>query len=82
MNKLLPIYDKVAAGGTAGLVTTVIVGVLSLVHITLPAAAVAAIVTLVMFGVSYLKTETKIGAEIAKVSDEMLKIIEAEGPVR
>jgi hypothetical protein len=35
-----------------------------------------------MFAVSYLKTETKIGAEIAKVSDEMLKIIEAEGPVR
>lgn len=74
---MLPIYDKVAAGGTAGLVATVIVGVLAAVHVTLPAAAVAAIVTLIMFGVSYVKTETKAGREIAK----FVEAIENDGPV-
>lgn len=77
---MLPIYDKVAAGGTAGLLTTVIVGVLSLVHITLPATVIAAIVTLIIFGASYLKKETKIGADVAKVADALLKDMQSEGP--
>lgn len=77
---MLPIYDKVAAGGYAGLVTTVVVGVLGLFHVALPAAVVAALVTLVMFAASYLKRETKVGAEIATVADEVLKAIESEGP--
>lgn len=88
MNKFLPIYDKVAAGGTAGLVTTVVVGVLVAAHITLPAAVVAAIVTLVMFAASYLKAEAKLPAvasfehRVEQFADPILKAMESEGPVR
>lgn len=78
---MLPIHDKVAAGGSAGLIVTVLVSVLGLWHITLPAAAIAALVTLVTFVASYLKTETKLGHEIAKVAAPILDLIEQEGPV-
>lgn len=53
--------DKVAAGGYAGLLSTVLVGLLGVVHVALPPAGIAALITLIIFGVSYLKTETKLG---------------------
>lgn len=79
---MLPIYDKVAAGGYAGLVSTIVVGVLTATGVTLPPAVLAAIVTLIIFGVSYLKTETKIGKQVAGVADEVLTAMESEGPVK
>lgn len=57
MVQLFSVYSKVAASGTAGLVTTVIVGLLGLAGITLPAAVVAAIITIASFVAGYLKTE-------------------------
>lgn len=78
----MPIYDKVATGGYAGLVSTLLVGVLGLFGVTLPAAAVAAIVTLVIFAAGYLKSETKVGADVAKVAEALLSDMEAEGPVK
>lgn len=60
MIQLFSVYSKVAASGTAGLVATVIVGLLSLAGVTLPAAVVAALVTLIGFVCGYLKTERHI----------------------
>jgi len=76
----MPISSKVATGGYAGLISTVLVGVLGLFGVTLPAAVVAAIVTLVIFGASWLKRETKLGADVAKVADAILTDMESEGP--
>lgn len=59
------IYSKVAASGTAGLVATVIIGLLGLVHVTLPAAVVSALVTLVTFAAGYLKREKHVQAVLA-----------------
>ena len=78
---MLPIYDKVKAGGAAGLVTTLVVSALGAFGVTLPAYAVAAIVTLIIFAASYLKTETKAGREVAQVADDVLASMEKEGPV-
>lgn len=82
------LYDKVAAGGTSGLATTAVIALLATWHITLPAAVVAAIVTLVMFAASYLKTEAKLPAVVSfehrveQFADPILKAMESEGPVR
>lgn len=85
MNKLPPLTDKVAASGTAGLITTVVVGVLTLIHVTPPAAVVSAIVLLVMFAASWLKTETKFGPQVdaaVATAEEVMADMETEGPVR
>lgn len=82
MANWLPITDKVAAGGTAGLIATLVIGVLGLLHVTLPAALVSLIVFAVMFVVSYIKTETKLGPKLTAVADGVLRDMESEGPVR
>jgi hypothetical protein len=82
LSKLLPIYSKVAAGGYAGLLTTVVIGALALAHITLAPPLVALIVTVIIFGAAYLKTETKFGRELAPLADEVFKDMESEGPAR
>lgn len=77
---MLNIYDKVAAGGYAGLISTLLIGVLGLFHITLPGAVISAIVTVVIFAAGYLKRETKVGADVAKVANALLADMGAEGP--
>lgn len=50
---------KVAAGGAAGAVTTIVVWALSsFVHIDVPSEVAAALTLLVMFGVSYFVPST------------------------
>lgn len=78
---MLPISSKVTAGGLTGLLSTAVIAVASAFGVTLPAAAVAAIVTLMILAAAYLKTETKIGKQVASVADEVLASIEKEGPV-
>lgn len=81
----LPVSDKVAAGGTAGLILTVVVGVLSLLGVTLAPPVAAGITLVVMFGVSWLKTETKLGPQVdaaANAAAVVLANMETEGPVR
>lgn len=82
MDKLTGIYDKVRAGGYAGLVTTLVVGLLGLAHITLAAPLVALIVTAIIFGAGYLTTETKVGRELAPLADDVWKAVQSEGPVQ
>lgn len=77
---MFPIFDKVATGGYAGLVSTLLIGVLGLFGITLPGAVIAAIVTLIIFVAGYLKRETKVGADVAKVANILLTDMESEGP--
>lgn len=79
---MLPISSKVAAGGLTGLLSTLVITIASAFGVTLPAAAVAAIVTLLILGAAYLKTETKIGKQVATVADDVLAAMESEGPVR
>lgn len=79
---MLPISSKVAAGGLTGLLSTLVITIASAFGVTLPAAAVAAIVTLLILGAAYLKTETKIGKQVATVTDDVLAAMESEGPVR
>lgn len=80
LSKLLPIYDKVQAGGYAGLATTLVIYLFGLIHIVLAPPLLALIVTVIIFGVSYLKTETKIGRELTPLAEQVLKDIEQEGP--
>lgn len=75
---MLPLYDKVLAGGLAGVVSTVVVGVLAALGIALPATVVSAIVVVIVFGVSYLKTETKVGRALEADWEAM----QAEGPAK
>lgn len=84
LSSLLPLYDKVAAGGVTGLASTVVAVVLGLLHITLAPWLVALIVTALIFGASYLKSETKIGKELAPLAplaERVLNDLESEGPV-
>lgn len=79
------VSDKVAYGGTAGLIVTVILGVVSLFGVTLAPALAAAITLVVMFAVSWLKTETKLGPKVDAAAAEAAAVmadIEKEGPVR
>lgn len=82
MNKWFPVTDKVAAGGTAGLIATLVVSAASWFGATLPDAVVSVIVFVVMFAAAYVKTETKLGPKLAAVADEVLADMENEGPAR
>jgi hypothetical protein len=77
MTQLFSVYSKVAASGTAGLVATVIIGLLGLVHITIPATVVAAIVTLIGFVAGYLKTERHVVEILSAGKHAALPVIAA-----
>lgn len=49
-------HPKVAAGGAAAAVTTVLVWVAAMLGVDVPAEVAAALTTLISFGVGYLKS--------------------------
>lgn len=77
MTQLFSVYSKVAATGTAGLVVTVLVGLLGLAHIAVPATVVAALVTLVGFIAGYLKTERHVVEILSAGKHAALPVIAA-----
>lgn len=75
------IHPKVQAVGAAGAAATLIVFVLAAFSITVPAAVVAAIVTLVTFGAGYFKRGPAIVAEVNADAAAATPVVEAVTPV-
>lgn len=75
------IHPKVQAVGASGAAATLIIFILAAFGITIPAAVVAAILTLVTFGAGYIKRGPAIVAEVNADAAAVTPVVEAVTPV-